>query len=144
MRTNSLILLASLFLFFATVDAQQSSSSPRPVASVSQIMVAMTGPSSDVLFGVAGEPVKDEEGWTAVENSAVMLLESGNLLMIGDRAKDETDWVKMARAMVDVGVVALEAAQAKDLDAFADVSNQLYDTCLACHDRYMDRGEDPG
>jgi len=139
MRTSLLILLASTFLGLATADAQQSTL--RPVASVKQIMLAMTIPSSDVLLNVAWEPPKDEKAWTAVENSAVMLLESGNLLMMGDRAKDKTQWLMMARAMVDAGVVALKAAQSKNLDALFDAGSQIYDTCEACHDRYMDKSE---
>ena len=43
--------------------------------------------------------------------------------MIGDRARDQGDWMEMSQAMVDAGAVAMEAAQAKNIDALVDAGN---------------------
>ena len=50
-------------------------------------------------------------------NSAAALIESGNLLMLGDRAIDQGDWVTMSRAMMSAGQDVLKAVEAKDKDA---------------------------
>ena len=38
-------------------------------------MKAIVVPSSDVLFGVAGEAPQTDEAWTTVQNNAVVLME---------------------------------------------------------------------
>ena len=48
-------------------------------------------------------PWTDAE-WAAVGASAAVLAESGNLLVIGDRAVDEGDWVTMSKALAEPGV----------------------------------------
>ena len=60
-------------------------------------------------------PSTDAE-WAAVGASAAALVESGNLLVIGDRAVDRGDWVKMSKALADAGMLVLKAADAKDAD----------------------------
>ena len=42
-------------------------------------------------------------------NSAAALIESGNLLLMGSRAVDKGDWVKMSQAMIEAGKAALKA-----------------------------------
>ena len=68
----------------------------KPVASVKQLMEATINPSAEVRFEAVGTVVslsgveeiapKNDEEWATVRNSALTLAESGNLLMIGDRA----------------------------------------------------------
>ena len=45
------------------------------------------------------------------------LAESGNLLMMRGRARDQGEWMKDAKALVDVGAAAYKAAKAKDANA---------------------------
>ena len=115
MRTILYLVPASVILFFVAACAPQPTF--KPVASVKQLMAATVVPSSEVLFEAVGTVVsfsgveeiapKNDEEWTTVRNNALILAESGNLLMIGDRAKDKGDWMKMSKALVDAGVVAL-------------------------------------
>ena len=51
--------------------------------------------------------------------SAITLAESGNLLMMRERARDQGDWMKDAKMLVDVGTAAYKAAQNKDTKALA-------------------------
>ena len=138
MRTILLLFLAALLLSLSnTASAQQPTL--KAVATVNQLMKAIIIPSSDAVFQVAMEPPQDDEAWTAVQNSALTLAESGNLLMIGSRAKDQGDWIKAAQALVDAGTVAFKAAEDKNVDALIEAGDQVYATCEGCHERYLDK-----
>lgn len=113
----------------------------RAIATVKQIMLALTIPSSEAIFDAASEPPKTEQDWTKVATNAVVLAEAGNLLMIGPRARDKEAWMKMARAQVDAAEAVMKAANAKNADALSKTGDALYETCDACHTRYMDKGE---
>lgn len=105
----------------------------KPVASVTQIMQAMVVPSSNALFDVPRNPPADEAGWAAVRNHAIVLAESGNLLLIGDRAPESEVWTRTARGLAEAGQAALVAAQAEDADGIADAGNQIIEACEGCH-----------
>jgi len=118
-----------------------------PIASVAQIMNGITGPNALVVYNAVGtiinaegvteiEPQNDEE-WANVANAAAAVIESGNLLLIGDRALDNGAWVKMAKAMMETGQAALKAAQAKDKDGILEAGGPLNDTCDMCHAQYQ-------
>ena len=63
-------------------------------------------PSGVLVVDAEGEhyfrPTSDEE-WLAVENAAFMVAESGNLLMMRERALDDGTWMAMSQALIDVG-----------------------------------------
>ena len=52
------------------------------------------------------------------------------------RARDQADWLKDAKLMVDAGNAAYKAAQAKDAAALAAVGNALDASCTTCHKQY--------
>ncbi len=138
MRALHRLLLVGVLLCLASVaPAQQTTVAP--VASVMQLMEAMVIPSSDALFNVGRQAPQNDDEWAAIRNHAIILAESGNLLMIGGRAKDEEAWMKMSQALVDAGAVALKAAEAKNVDAVLEAGNQIIDTCETCHASYLDR-----
>ena len=72
-------------------------------------------------------------------NSAFVIAESGNLLMLGARPKDGGEWMQMSRALVDVGEKAIRAAEAHDTKAVFDVGAEVYDVCTNCHAKYASR-----
>jgi len=109
----------------------------RPIATVGQIMQTMIVPFSDAVFMAASEPPKTDAGWAAVGGSALALAESGNLLMVGPRARDKAEWMKMARQQVDAAAAVMKAAADKDADALSSTGDALYETCESCHMRYM-------
>jgi hypothetical protein len=71
-----------------------------------------------------------------VERSALTLAESGNLLMLPGRARDEDKWVKDTKLLVDVATAAFKAARAKDIDAVLALNEQLNTACVTCHQDY--------
>jgi hypothetical protein len=114
-----------------------SSTGVRTVGTTLQVMHAIVKPASDAVFAAGGEPPKDAKSWTDLENQAVALAESGNLLMLGNRVKDQSDWMKMSRALVDASAAAMKAAQSKNADAMSMASDAVYETCENCHMRYL-------
>jgi len=147
MRTIPFLLSASVILLLAAACAPQPAF--KPVASVKQLMQATILPSAEVLFDAVGTVIsfsgveeiapKNDEEWAAVRHNALTLAESGNLLMIGDRARDKGDWMKMSQALVDAGVVALKAAEARNPEALFEAGGRVYEVCEQCHNRYWDR-----
>ncbi len=137
MRTILLLFLAALLLSLSNAASAQQPTL-KPVATVNQLMKAIVIPTSDAIFQVAMKAPETDEEWTVMQNNALTLAESGNLLMIGSRAKDQGDWIKAAQALVNAGTVAFKAAEAKNEDALIEAGDQVYATCEGCHSRYME------
>jgi hypothetical protein len=58
-------------------------------------------------------------------------------MMMAPRAIDDGEWMRMSIAMVDIGVEAAEAAEAKNPEAVLEVGERVYNVCLDCHTRYV-------
>jgi cytochrome c553 len=123
-------------LFLAGVAVAQAPSPFQPVATVSQIMLNMTYPLSDSLLYIERNPPKDEKDWKVVENTSLMLAESGNLLMIGFRARDQEGWMRDSKLLVEAGVAASKAARTKDVNAILALNDQIVTSCTECHTHY--------
>lgn len=161
MRTIHWLFVVSAALFIAgigfiiagarTAQAASPAESDAPaitaVASVKQIMSGIVQPSATVVFDSVGTivdgtgiheraPSTDAE-WAAVGASAAALVESANLLVMGDRAIDRQDWVKMSKALADAGLQVLKATDAKDAMGVLAAGETLNATCDGCHERYQ-------
>ena len=122
-------------LLVGAVTAQAPSF--QPVGTVSQLMVNIIYPTSDAIFYIERTPPKTDVEWNAIRNQALMLAESGNLLMMPSRARDKGDWVKDSKMLVDVGAAAYKAALAKDMvDGIVALNKLLNDSCVVCHQQY--------
>jgi hypothetical protein len=118
-----------------------------PVASVKQLMIGIVTPAAYAVFdsvstivdakGVQENQPKTEEEWARVEANAVALIESANMLLIGNRAVDQGDWVKMAKAMADAGQTAQKAAAAKSPDGILEAGEAINMSCDNCHQKYQ-------
>ena len=118
-----------------------------PVATIKQIMIGITNPSAYVVYEAVGTsntakglvetaPQNDEE-WAKVESAAAAVAESGNLLLTGNRAIDNGDWVKMTHDMIDKAKLAMAAARAHNKDQIVETGGNLNMTCDTCHDKYQ-------
>src|SRR4029077_4431957 len=133
----SAIALAGGFSIAAFAFPQTPSEPFPPVASVKQLMLDLIHPSSnDILLTIYRGGPKDEKEWAAVRRSALTLAESGNMLMMQGRARDQGDWMKDAKLLVDVGNSAYKAAQAKDGNALAGLAGAVDASCTTCHKQY--------
>ena len=124
----------------AGVATAQAPGAFQPVASTMDLMKAMMEPASDLLFNAADPAPKNDADWGKLRNQALILIESGNLLLIGGRAPDQDQWVKDTVRQMDTGQMALKAIAAKDLDKLVgDVSTAIVEACESCHRHYMKR-----
>jgi cytochrome c556 len=113
-----------------------------------EIMGHVVDPAADMIWTASGYEITEagerdlspttDEGWLAVENGATIVAESANLLMLPGRAPegDET-WTKLAAAMAKEAMVAKVAAQEKSKDRLFEAGASLYQSCVACHDKYI-------
>ena len=107
------------------------------VGSNKQIMQAITIPSSEVIFGIGDKPPQDDAGWLAVESAAIALAESGNLMMMPGRAVDTPDWAGFSRQLTEKSMIALKAAQSRNVDQVLEAGNDVYQVCEDCHKVYL-------
>jgi hypothetical protein len=143
---------------------------PAPTAqaysSLAQVMRGIPFPSSNIIFdtqttdpGVQKKPGDTSGagasaqynavygGWQAVENAALAISETANLIMIPGRLcengkpvpLDREDYQKAAAGLAEAGKAAYKAAQSKNLDAMVEVSGTVSDACAACHEIYRDK-----
>jgi hypothetical protein len=130
----------------ATPAAAAVAPNVAPVATVKQIMIGITNPAAFVVYEAVGTkssakgieeiaPQNDEE-WAKVGSAGAAVVESGNLMLTGNRAIDTGDWVKMTRDMMEQGQKAMKAAEAKDKDGIVAAGGDLNTTCDNCHARY--------
>ncbi len=127
-----LIVGASLLAMAAIAQAPTF----QPVGNMSQLMIDIIYPTSDAIFYVDRDPPKNQHEWSLLRGQALMLAESGNLIMMPGRARDQENWIKYSKIMIDLGTTAFKAAQAKDLDAIRALNDPLNDVCVNCHLQY--------
>ena len=143
----------------------------RPTATVKDIMLSIIDPEADVLWNAVAtivsisgteerEPRTDEE-WTAVQRSAVQLVEATNLLRVPGRlvakpgeksenprielhpetiqkliADDPATWTALVDRLHDAAVPALTAVNARNAKGLFDAGEKIENACEACHQHY--------
>lgn len=111
----------------------------QPVGSMSQLMTAVIYPASDAIFYVDRQPPRNEVEWNALAGQALVVAESGNLLMLPGRARSEPNWAADSKLLVEAGAAAYKAALARDLDGVRAVNDKLYTACVTCHNEFRPR-----
>jgi hypothetical protein len=116
------------------------------VATLGEVMHHMVIPNAEVVWDAVGtiytvgkveeiQPRTKEE-WLAVEQSATVLTEAGNLLMMEGRAKDGNKWMERAKALRVAGASVHQAAKARNPAAVFERGGHLFDACQGCHFDY--------
>src|SRR5215469_3421297 len=136
----------------------------RIMANLVQLMRGTLFPASNVIFAAQGQdpakvpPAKDPSvatdplansygQWQAVENAALAIGESANLLILPGRKCSNgvdvplknADWSKLVQGLRDAALTAYKAAQSKDQDKITDASGTLSEACSNCHDKYREK-----
>ena len=152
--------------------AVRTTSVPAPEGNLAELMRAIAFPNSNIIFNVqikdpGAQPKKQQAtspfdyvewgstvypGWLAVDQAAIALTETAPLLLTpGRRCQngrpvpvDRADWKKYVQELVDVGKLARRASQARNFEAFIDISEKLNDACANCHKVYRDKGGTEG
>lgn len=86
-------------------------------------------------------------GWLAVENAALALAESANLLSIPGRTcangvpvpVTDPAWAAFVQQLRDAGMQAYRAAQSRDQARMIETSDTLSAACAGCHRKWRDR-----
>jgi len=154
----------------AAVSAGASLSPPE--GNLAELMRAIAFPNSNIIFNLqlkdpgaqpkkapASAPFDYVEwgstvygGWLAVDQAAVAITETAALLLTpGRRCQngrpvpvDRADWKQYVAALAEAGKVARRASQARNYEAFVDISDTLNNACANCHKVYRDKGGTEG
>jgi len=133
----------------------------RPTAknfgNLAQVMRGILFPNSNIIFDAQNnDPTKKKEdpafgnpyaGWQSVENAALALAESSNILIIPGRVcsngkpapLNQADWPKLVQGLRDASMESYKAAQSKNMDKIVDASGTLTEACSNCHDKYREK-----
>jgi mono/diheme cytochrome c family protein len=132
---------------------------------MNQVMRGILFPSSNVLFDVQTRDPSERrkaadsttilgrysdvyEPWILVDVAAISLAESGPVLMTpGRRCEngkpvpvERADWQQYVKDLVEVGRAAYKAAQTRNQEAVSEVTNQVSEACMKCHQVYRRGG----
>jgi hypothetical protein len=147
---------------------------PTPHGTLKQLMRGIPFPASNIIFDAQnGDPGKPPEkkgdaggnassqyggiaeyaGWNAVENAAVAIQETANLVMIPGRKcgngqpvpNDQADFKKWASELQAVAAEIETFAKAKtwNEEKIGDLTGKLSDACLNCHMKYRETPKQP-
>ena len=117
----------------------------QPFAALADLMSGILFPNSNVIFDVTvpKKAPKSDADWIAVQTSAAVLAEAGNLLLLRGRLKENgqpvpqtADWRRHVQALVEAAKGAHKAALAKDPEAVFVACEPLYQACFSCHQAY--------
>jgi hypothetical protein len=165
------LLVAAMFVFVGCNRAETPAPAPAqtPHATLAQLMQGIPFPASNIIFDAqsndpGAEPKEGDVnagataaysnvygGWVQVENAALALQETANLIMIPGRLcgngkpvpTDQADFQMWAKGLADAGEQTLTAAKSRNLDAMVDVSGVVSDACANCHDKYRNTPQEP-
>ena len=103
------------------------------VASAHDIMELIQKPNMDGLAAMvkAGGP-RSERDWRHAKGYASVLAESSQLLLMAGRVKDDV-WETGANTVISAGKASMQAAEAKDLDAWKTATAEIGKGCRGCH-----------
>ena len=145
---------------------------PPPEGNLAELMRAIAFPNANIIFNVqlkdpgaqkkkqpAAAPFDYVEwgstiypGWLAIDQAAVAITETAPLLLTpGRRCQngkpvpvERADWKQYVKDLVEIGKLARNTSQARNYDAFVEVSEKLNDACANCHKVYRDKGGTEG
>src|SRR4249920_1079372 len=162
----TLSLMLAVYVLWLMAQAPPPTAAQEVKADLNQLMRGVLYPAANVVFFAQAENPGDVKpntgqdpsmatdplastfgGWQAVENAALALAESTNLLLIPGRlcangapvpVKDPA-WATFVQEVRDASMKAYKAAQAKDQDKMIDLSETLSAACAGCHRKWRDR-----
>jgi cytochrome c2 len=84
--------------------------------------------------------------WEVVDYAGLAIADAAPLLLVPRRCEngrsapvDNDDWNRFTMELIEAGKAAYKASQSRNQEAVSDVSNQLADACLHCHEVYRDK-----
>jgi hypothetical protein len=134
----------------------------KPLGTLAQVMRAILFPNSNIIFFTQSDNPADPKkpldvtfgtyanvytGWQVVENAAIALNESADLIMKPGRVCSNglpapvgrADYRKFAQGLRDAGTAALKAAQTKDMEKMVEAAGTVSEACENCHTVYREK-----
>ena len=149
--SSYLVLLPALALVAAVSYACSQAAAPpapkyHPIATTKELMDALDVVADDFWEPVGTimtkegtfekKPQNDEE-WQAVRNNAILIRETGSMLLDPSKAGGNAEFIKQANALIDTTTRAIQAIDAKDDKKLFDVGAEVYEACTNCHRQFM-------
>jgi hypothetical protein len=103
--------------------------------STSEVMVKTIYPSSDAIFYIETRTPANDTEWTALQSTTERLADAAASLTTR-YARDRERWLADAKLLVDVSAKAIDAARARNVAALAALNDELYASCVTCHQHY--------
>ena len=140
-----------------------------PAGNLAQLMRGVLFPSANMIFNVqrydpATPPKPNQQakdagfswvdwgagvytGWEIVDYAAVALGETAPLMLTpGRRCENgkpvpvtDPEWIKFSNELYDTAKAVYAAAQTRNQEKVSDITEQLADMCLHCHQVYRDK-----
>ena len=176
MRTTLItlpVMLVALGLCLPAQTASKGADAPKPAAvtievqsNLNELMRGVFYPASNVVFSAQVDNPADAKfvpgrdpsmatdplvstfgGWQAVENAALALTESTNLLLIPGRTcanglpvpMNDPDWPRFVQELREAGIKAYKAAQSKNQDNMVEAADTLSAACAGCHRKWREK-----
>ena len=141
----------------------------RPTGNMAQVMRGILFPSSNLIFNVQNQDPAERpktgwepgtaafswvdwgggiySGWELVDYAAISIEEAAPLLLVpGRRCEngrpvpvERADWIAFTAELIEAARAAYRASQSRNRDAVVEVTNQIADACLHCHEVYRDK-----
>ena len=158
--------MLGLYGLSLTAQTPSTNAAQEVRADLNQLMRGVLYPAANVVFFAQADNPADVKpntgqdpsmatdpltstfgGWQAVENAALALAESTNLLLIPGRVcangapvpVGDPAWSTFVQEVRDASMKAYKAAQAKDQEKIIELSETLSKSCANCHRKWRDR-----
>lgn len=142
-RPRSLLPGIALAVLLPAIGSSQAPAPPprprlEPIAETKLLMEGLAHPNFKAVDRFIKEPGDDAEAWQFARGQAVLIAETGNLLMLRPpkNAKAEETWMTRGMELRDAGSKLAKSLAAKDpaksRPALADVAS----ACNRCHESF--------
>ena len=166
---NAMLTLPAIIVVAGCAPVSEPAPAFDTTLTTQQLMLHVIDPAAISLWDRAGEMETENgvvdlapdtpEEWAAAEHEAAIVAEGGNLLIMPGRVrvihgkdgkpdpKDGGDWTKFSLEMTKRALAVKEATAARDKDRMFETGGELYQACVACHEKYyvpfLEEGESP-
>jgi hypothetical protein len=143
-----IILAASVLglvcLFLPAAQSQSGSRQARstyklePIAETKLLMEGLASPNLVALGKILQDKPTEAEAWRIARGQALLIAESGNLLLLRPprTASGEDPWMKHATELRDAGAALARSTAAKDYTASRKALAGVANACNRCHQTF--------
>ena len=103
---------------------------------MSDLMVRTIYPASDSIFYIETRTPASDAEWQTLQRQTDALAAAADELMRPNRARAREQWLADGKLLVDASAAARAAVQKRDVAAIAALNDELYRSCVGCHQHY--------